>query len=158
MIYRISFSSNPRIILIIFILLALPAAGVAAFIFLGILWGIILCAGALFLDYHLLRYTINVLKSQVSTDEEGLRCITPNKEEVFFPWDEISIAGRYREERERPSLFLYSAAADRFLKIPDEYSHFHKLEEEIRSKTDFQEVELKDGMSLEDYLKTKSEE
>ena len=158
MIYRISLASNPRIIPVFLIILALPAAGVAAVIFLGVFWGIVASAGALFLDYHLIRYTVNVLKSRVSTSQEGVRCVTPAKEEIFLPWETITRAGSCREKGERPFLFLYSETEGKFLKIPDEYSQFHQLEEELRSKTDFQEVDLKEGMSLEDYLKAQSEE
>lgn len=140
------------------IILALPAGGVVAVIFLGIFWGIVISAAALFLDYHIFRFTANVLKSRVSTSREGVQCITPAKEELFFPWESITRAGSCREKGERPSLFLYSKTENKFLKIPDEYSHFHRLEEEIRSKTDFQEVDLKEGTTLEDYLKAQSEE
>jgi hypothetical protein len=156
MIYRISLASNPRIIFIFLIILALPAIGVAAVIFLGVFWGIVISAAALFLDYHFFRYTVNVLKSRVSINREGVKCVTPAKEELFFPWETITRAGSCRVKGERPFLFLYSEAENKFLKIPDEYSQFAKLEEELRSKTDFQEVDLKEGMTLEDYLKAQS--
>jgi hypothetical protein len=158
MVYRISLASNPRLILIFLIILALPAAGVAAVIFLGIFWGIVTCAAALFMDYHLCRYTLNILKSRVRTDDEGIRCITPDKEELFFPWDAVTYAGSCREKGDRPSLFLYSEAENKFLKIPDEYSQFHQLEAELRNKTDFRKVDLEDDMTLADYLKMQSEE
>ena len=97
MIYRISLASNPRIIPVFLIILALPAAGVAAVIFLGVFWGIVASAGALFLDYHLIRYTVNVLKSRVSTSQEGVRCVTPAKEEIFLPWNGLGDTGKLWE-------------------------------------------------------------
>jgi hypothetical protein len=154
--YRISFASNPKLLLLFLFMLVLPAAAVFALLSFGIFLGVIAIALALFFEYSLIRFTINHLKSRIDTEESGIRCFTPEKEELFYHWSSITHAGSYREKRRGGGyLFIYDSSEDKLLKIPDEYSDFDRLTQEIRENTPYKELDLKEGESLEEYLKDK---
>ena len=156
MVYRITFLSNPRLLVLLLLLAALPAFGAVALVIFGLLLGLIILGGALFLDYYLLRFTIQHLKSRIDTGENGIQCLTPAKEELFLPWERITHSGTFCEKRKRVQLFVYCSEEDRLLKIPDEYSRFRSLVEEVREKTPFREL---DGeVSVEEYLKNELKE
>ena len=55
MISRIKLSKNPKIFIVFFIILALPAAGVLFLYIFNIVMGIIAIAIALYLNYHLIK-------------------------------------------------------------------------------------------------------
>ncbi len=153
--YRISLASNPRLLLLFLFMLVIPAAAVFALLSFGIFMGVIAIAIALFFEYSLIRFTINHLKSKIDTEESGIRCITPEKEELFYPWSIITHAGSYREKGRGWYLFIYDSSKDKLLKIPNEYSDFDRLTQEIRENTPYKEIKLKEGESLEEYLKGK---
>jgi hypothetical protein len=136
-------------------MVALPAFGVFALLSFGLLLGIVILGGSLFLDYHLFRFTLQHVKSRIDTDEKGIRCLTPAKEELYLPWEDITHSGGLREKGKVRLLFIYNSEEDRFLKIPNEYSHFDRLEEEIRSRTPFRELEGE--VTVEEYLKKELE-
>jgi hypothetical protein len=153
MIYRLSIAANPKIFLLLFLLLLLPPAGIFALIHLGIIMGIIALAAALYFDYHMLKFLIGHLKSRIETDDTGIKCLTPMGESLEFNWKNISHAGSVAEKKTSYSLFIYSEADDRLLKIPGGYTDFDQLRAEIRDHTAFTEYELSDTETLEDRLK-----
>jgi len=151
MVYRISPLSNPRLLALPILLVGLPAFGIFALLNFGLLLGIVLFGASLFFDYHLFRFTLQHVKSRIDTDEKGMRCVTPAKEELHLPWESITHSGGIREKGKGRVLFVYASDEDRLLKIPKEYSRFDRLEEEIRSRTPFRELE--GGQTVEEYLK-----
>lgn len=158
MTYRITLFSNPRLILLIIIMLILPPAGVFGLFNFGLFLGIIALGLAGIIDYHFVKYTISALKTRIDTDEEGIACVTTEKETVHFAWQEITHSGLTRQQTRwrmqgTPSLFLYDGAGDRLLQIPREYSGFDALVEEVRDRTAFTEIHLSHEENLEDRLK-----
>ena len=151
--HRMTLSSNPRMIILVLFMIALPAAGILLLIFVGIVLGIIALAGAAYLDYTMLRFFRNHLKSWVETTDTELKCQMPDGELIVFSWDKVTTAGYFTQERGRPFLFVYREEADKLVTIPEEYSEFKTLYSEIEQRTSFQELSLAGGETIQDRLK-----
>jgi len=151
--HRITLSSNPRMIILVLFMIALPAAGILLLIFAGIFLGIIALAGAAYLDYTMLRFFRNQLKSWVETTDTELKCRMPDGELLNFSWDKVTAAGYFTQERGRPFLFVYREEEDKLVSIPEEYSEFETLYSQIKERTPFQELSLVRGETIQDRLK-----
>ena len=151
--HRLTLAANPRMILLILVLIALPIAAILLLIFVGIFLGIIALAGAGYLDYTILRYFRSHLKSWVETSAAELKCQMPDGELLIFPWNTVTAAGYCKQERGRPFLFVYKEEEDKLVTIPKEYGDFDTLFSEIRERTPFHEMSLRKGETIEDRLK-----
>jgi hypothetical protein len=154
LIHRITLASNPRMLLLVAVLIVLPAAGVALFFVAGALLGILGVGVAIYLDYTLVRFLRNHLRSYVQTTDDELSCRLPDGETMSFPWSAITHAGACTPAKGRPFLFVYDSAADRLVSIPAEYDGFAELRRSLEEKAPFQELTLAAGETLEERLKT----
>ncbi len=151
--HRMTLSSNPRMIILVLFMIALPAAGILLLIFVGVFLGIIALAGAAYLDYTMLRFFRNHLKSWVETTDTELKCRMPDGELLVFSWDKVTAAGYFTQERGRPFLFAYREEEDKLVTIPKEYSDFEILYSQIKERTPFQELSLAREETIQDRLK-----
>ncbi|UCF98495.1 MAG: hypothetical protein JSV89_02925 [Spirochaetaceae bacterium] len=152
--HTITLSSNPRMIILILVVISLPAMAVLLLIFAGTLFGIIALAGAAYLDYTMLRFFRNHLKSWVETTDTELKCRLPDGDLLEFSWDRVTAAGYCTQERGRPFLFVYREEGDKLVTVPKEYSEFEALHSIIRQRTPFQELSLGRGETIQERLKT----
>ncbi len=151
--HRLTLTSNPRLILLILILVVLPAAGVLLLIFAGIVIGIIALAAAGYLDYLMLRFFRNHLKSWVETSDSELTCKMPDGDLLTFPWEKITVAGCCTPAKGRPFLFVYRDEGDKLVTIPNEYTDFDMLQDQISRRRPFREISLVQGESIQKRLK-----
>ena len=161
MLYRLTFRTNPRMILLPIVLAGLIAAGVVAWRYAGAVVGLVVLAIAIYADIQIVRFLRRHLKSWVETTDEGLTARLPEGTTLHIPWSGLSRAGLCLRSGSRPILFLYDRSQDRLLCIPNEYSHFQELEEEIRRRTPratpFDQVRLRKEEMIEDWLKEQVE-
>jgi hypothetical protein len=151
--HTITITSNPRMIILFLVVIALPAAGILLLIFAGTLIGIIALAAAAYLDYSMLRFFRNHMKSWVETTDAELNCQMPDGELLVFSWDQVTAAGYCTQERGRPFLFVYREEGDKLITIPKEYSDFQTLYDTVKQRTDFQELSLHRGETIQERLK-----
>jgi len=151
--HTITLTSNPRMIILFLIVIALPAAGVLLLIFAGTLLGIIALAAAAYLDYSMLRFFRNHMNSWVETTDTELKCRMPDGELLDFSWNQVTAAGYCTQERGRPFLFVYREEGDKLVTIPKEYGDFQTLLSAIRERTPFQELSLSRGETIQERLK-----
>jgi hypothetical protein len=151
--HTITLTSNPRMIILFLIIVALPAVGVLLLIFAGTLLGIIALAAAAYLDYSMLRFFRNHMKSWVETTDTELKCRMPDGEMLVFSWDQVTAAGYCTQERGRPFLFVYREEGDKLVTIPKEYGNFEVLFSTIKQRTPFQELTLSKGETIQERLK-----
>ena len=151
--HTITIASNPRMIILFLIVIALPAAGILLLIFAGTLPGILALAGAAYLDYLLLRFFRNHMNSWVETSDTELACRMPDGDLLVFPWDQVTVAGHCTQQRGRPFLFIYKEKADKLVTIPKEYGDFETLSSTIKQRTPFHEFSLGRGETIQDRLK-----
>ena len=151
--HTITLTSNPRLIILFLIVIALPAAGVLLLVFAGTLIGIIALAAAAYLDYSMLRFFRNHLNSWVETTDTELKCRMPDGEMLVFSWDQVTAAGYCTQERDRPFLFVYREEGDKLVTIPKEYGDFQTLLSAIKERTPFQELTLSRGETIQEHLK-----
>jgi len=151
--HTITLTSNPRMIVLFLIVIALPAAGVLLLIFAGTLLGIIALAAAAYLDYSMLRFFRNHMNSWVETTDTELKCRMPDGELLDFSWNQVTAAGYCTQERGRPFLFVYREEGDKLVTIPKEYGDFQTLLSAIRERTPFQELSLSRGETIQERLK-----
>lgn len=154
MVYRITLSSNPKIVFIILIILALPAAGVA-FIFVSPFFGVVVVVVACYIDYHLFKFFISTIRSKVETSDEGIFFDLGSQDSTRMTWDDVTHAGVFTEQKKHPHLFIYCEEEDRLMTVPSEYSDFADLVEELRSKISLDEIDLLESETIKDYLKEK---
>ncbi len=156
MTYRVSVRANPRILILYFVIPALPAAGVLFTVLVDRIIGIIGLAVGGYMSYQLAKFLGSHLKSYIETSEEALRCRTTANTEIVLPWGSVSHAGQCFPEKGPDYLFVYSKADDKLLTIPREYAGFDQLREEIRGRVGegvFRELALTAEESLQDRLK-----
>lgn len=151
--HRITLSSNPRMIILILFMIALPAVGILLLVFVGIFLGIIALAAAAYLDYTTLRFFRNHLNSWVETTDTELKCRMPDGELLVFSWDAVTAAGAFTQEKGRPFLFVYQEEGDKLVTIPEEYNEFEALYSQVKGRTPFQELSLARGETIQERLK-----
>lgn len=150
--HRLTLRSNPRLIVLILLLIGLPAGGLLLLIYAGLPLGILGLAAAGYLDYTMLRFLHGHARSWVETTESELTCRMPDGELFSFPWDSITLAGYCTQERGRPFLFVCDLRADKLVTIPREYGDFDALHSEIRARTPFRKLSLARGETIRDRL------
>ena len=153
MLYKVKIKSHLKIILLYTAFLAVLALALFLVIKGDTLIGIIIFAAAGYVVFILTRSLIRELKSNVNTGEKEISFNLYGEEDIVFPWNTITSAGECSYKDGHRSLFVYNADDDRFIEIPDHISNFNRLKEELRIKTDFIEITLKEGETLKDALK-----
>ena len=125
----------------------------------GLILGLATLGFAGLFDYFFIKYMINILKSRITTSDDGISCTTTMGEAADFRWDDISHAGICQKEgKGKPCLFIYSSESDRLIQIPQEYGRFDDLSREIKDRTEFRELTLSGEETLEERLKGLLEE
>lgn len=152
MIYRFSFILNPKLLILLFIVVILFTAGIFAVFFLGIV-GIVVLGVAFYLDYHVVKFVFGQSKSKIDTDNSHIKFFTPESETISLAWDEIFLAGLFITQQLKPGLFLYCREDDKLLTIPRSYTDFDLLIKEVQNRTDFKTIQLSRGEQLRDHLK-----
>jgi len=150
-----SLASNPRLIALALVVLAMFGVSVAGFVTLTPLFGFIFLALALFLAYQFARFAGSSLRSRITTSEEGISFILPTRERESFAWGAISHAGYCTQAKGKPFLFVYAEAQDRLISIPREYTDFDALVEELRDATPFETMSLAPGETIQERLRAK---
>jgi hypothetical protein len=156
MTHRVTVASNPRMLLLAPVLLALPASGVLLLVYAGTLVGILALAGSAYLDYTMIRFLYRNLRSRVVTSDAQISCRLPGGEDLVFPWRAITAAGYCTQPRGRSFLFVYDQKMDKIVTIPDEYSLFGELKSELRRRVPpaiFQELSLEAGQTIQERLR-----
>ena len=122
--HRMTFTSNPRIVLLFIVVVAMFAVSVAGFVSLGLRYGFIFLALALFLAYQFGKFALAHARSLITTSDEGIRFRMPTTEQESFLWEKVSCSGYCTQARGKPFLFLYNESDDRLITVPREYSDF----------------------------------
>ena len=157
MTYRITLSSNPRIIIVLLLVVLLPAAGIVSFLFLPALLSVVILAVGGYIAYHLVKFLRSSMRSTVETGEEDIRFQIGQNDTTTIPWTEITFAGVCTKPRSRSVLYVYRERDDQLLTVPDEYESFENLLADVREKTSFEEIDLDADTSLNEHLKKKLE-
>jgi hypothetical protein len=152
--------SNPRILLVYLLMPVLLAAGMGAIFLLGPLFGFVALAAAGFLVWQMLKLTRRQLATRVETLTDEILFVMHGEEKVSFPWEKIRIAGmavepdgkgrmRARDRR----LFVYNEQDDRMFALSGEFENLDGLAVELRARTEFREIVLATGETLEAKLR-----
>jgi hypothetical protein len=157
MIYRITLSSNPKSILVILLAVLLPTAGVLSFQILPSFISVVLVILGVYLSYQLFKFLKNIFLSSIEVSEYGMKFRITAKETASLSWESISFAGMCRQEKMKPSVFLYNETDDRLLTIPSEYTNFENLLIELKEwlPIEIVEIELSRSETIRDYLRDK---
>lgn len=153
MLYSVKIKSHLKIISLYTAFLAVAVLSLFLIIKGNHIIGILILAAAAYVVFILTRSLKRELKSNVETGDNWISFNLYGEENLVFPWDTITSAGKCKYLDGHESLFVYNEKDDRFIEIPDHISDFTRLKEELQSKTNFIEVVLKKGESLKDALK-----
>lgn len=159
MIHRMTFQSNPRLIIIALLIVGLPVAGIWATVYWAERGGIIGLALAGYLVYHLVRFIIPQLTSRIETSETGMTCYLAGRDPLIFQWEQVTYAGLCRRKREHPTIFLYDRHIDQMITVPNEFSYFAALIQAVRDHTTvYRDIKLGRDESLKDWLRKQLEQ
>lgn len=158
--YRMTVRSNPKLLVVPGVVVALLAVAISLFS-VGPVLGIIALAVGGYLSWTLVRFIRKQLQCSVDVVEEGVVLDLYGEEKVTAPWDRISHLGTAVDTRGRKSVFLYREAEDKLLVIPDEFERFGEIVTRIRESSlataperTFHEISLGLGESVKDRLRT----
>ncbi len=160
MVYRMTVRSNPRILIVYIALPVILAAAVAAPFLLGLLYGIVAIAAAVFFAWQLLRLTRRQLATRIETLTDDIVFTLHGDEKIVMPWEKIRMAGfalhadsSGQTTRRDRRLFVYNETEDRMFTLTDEFADMDGLAAELRGKTDFRELVLAPGETLKEKLR-----
>ncbi|MGA2973840.1 MAG: hypothetical protein ABSF77_00850 [Spirochaetia bacterium] len=160
MVYRITLRSNPRILALYLLVPVILAAGIGALFLLGILFGLIALAAALFIGWSMVKLTRRQLATRIETLTDQILFVLHGDERIAYPWDALRIAGIAHEQREDGRkrrgdrrLFIYNEQDDRMIALTDEFENLDGLAAELRTRTDFREITLVPGETLKEKLR-----
>ena len=154
MTYRITVKSNPRMLLLMAVMIGAVAVVVLLFAAGSALGGIIALIVVGYLGFHAARHLVAQLQSKVVTTDDGITLEHSVIGSRSYNWHEISRAGYAvpRDKRERPVVFIYDEEQDSLITIPDEFENFKTLMGEVRRHTDFENIVLAPGETVEARL------
>lgn len=156
--YRITLSSNPRMIGILAIIALLPGAGIACFFVLPVFLAIIITIVGSYISYHLVKYVLTIIRSEVETKEDSIRFVLGKDNITEIEWEHIDYAGYCTQGRSKPFLYIYQEEEDKLLTVPSEYNGFSDLVDELRKRVAVEDVALGETDTINDYLKEKLED
>ncbi len=152
--------SNPRILFVYIVLPVVIALGIAAPFVLGVLYGLVALAAALFFVWQFVRLTRRQLATRIETLTDEIVFRLHGDEKIVVDWKQVSIAGfatatdaAGRSRRRDRRLFIYNETEDRLLSLTDEFENLDGLAAELRGKVDFRELVLAPGETLKDKLR-----
>ena len=135
MVYGFDVRSAPRIALLPAIALFLLAGSVVTLLLLSVVAGIAALAVSAWLSFHLIRFTVTHIRSELRTSAEGISSLSSFGVETRMPWESVTHAGRFRTRRSDRYLFVYNEQADELLTIPSYYTNISDLESELRERS-----------------------
>ena len=151
MIHKITFGSNPRLLLFYAILAALPFGGIMLYSNMPGIPGAIGMALSFFLAYKLFRFAHPFIKTHVITTDSDIT-VALAKQEIVFPWSEITLSGKCIPKKGRTFIFLYHLGEDRIVTIPYEYTNMAAMESALAEKTTFETFQVSLPMDIREIL------
>ncbi|TVR56478.1 MAG: hypothetical protein EA426_13570 [Spirochaetaceae bacterium] len=153
MIHRIRFGSSRSHYVFLALIIGIPVGGLAVtFLVHRVIGAILLLVGAFF-SYQFAKYLQLHLKSFIETNDEGLRALTSSREKVKISWDEITHAGHCTDTENHEYVFVYDENNDTLLTVPDEFTLFRELVDELESRMELERYSLKPGETVTERLK-----
>ena len=131
MIYRFQLRQNPRVILLPVIPAVLVGGSIALLVLVHPLLGLVALGISGYIAYQLLKFLRLHIKSEISTYDDELVCVTSLGEKSRIDWESVSHAGFYLVDEKPELLFVYSDSEDQLLTIPFHYTQMKGLENEI---------------------------
>ena len=152
--------SNPRILVVVTVIPVILLVGIGLFFLLGVSYGLIALALALLTAWSVLRFIRRQLAARISTTEDQIVFTRRGGEEILFPWHKVRLSGiaiaeepRRRAPRNGRRLFVYNDQDDRLISVTDEFEDLDGLAAELRARTDFRDIALSRGETLNDKLR-----
>ena len=150
---RITIISNPRILLVILFVILFPVLCAFSYRLFGVIIGVILFLFSLFFCYHIILYLVRKLSMKIIFSENRIRFYFNKKNDVSIPWQEITFAGSYVQEKGESSVFVYYEEKDKLFTISKEFTHYRELIDHIKQHTDFKNITLDKSETIEEHLK-----
>ena len=153
MIHAMTARSNPRLIFLGLLLLALPVFGIILLLTVSGIGGVIGLLASGFIAYQITQYMLPKVRARIETSDNGIVCTRPGSDDIAFCWPEVTQAGLIRQKSEKPSIFVYNENTDQLVLIPQEFSDFDQLLACVRQQAPFQDVQLDAAESIQDWLR-----
>lgn len=133
MVYAFDLRAAPRIVLLPVVASLLIGGAIVLLVLVHVAIGLIALAIAGWLTYHLLRFTITHVKSQVRTSDEGIVSLSSFGVETRIPWSNVTHAGTFDTRKSDRYLFVYNESTDELVTVPSYYTEITELENELKT-------------------------
>jgi hypothetical protein len=159
-VYRMTVRSNPRILVIVTVIPVILLAGIGMLVLLGMSYGLIALVLAMLAAWSVLRFIRYQLAACIETTEDQIVVTRRGGEKIHFPWNKVRLSGiatpatpRRRTPRNTRNLFVYNQQDDRLISVTDEFEDLDGLAAELRARTDFRNIALSRGETLNEKLR-----
>jgi hypothetical protein len=132
MVYRYQLSKNPRSILFPAVAVLLVGGSIAVVLTVDRVVGVIALVVSAIIGYYFVNMFRKSLASVIRLTDDGISAVSPMGANYSLEWGQITIAGVYSMPGKSPELFVYAEDNDRLFRIPDTYSNFDEMEDELR--------------------------
>lgn len=133
--------------------LVLIAGSVALIILVQPLLGVIALAVTGYISYHLTKFFLNTVRSEVRVFDDQIVFKTSMGAETRFPWEIITIAGWYTADDGNRILYAYAADDDQLISLPPTYERMDELAAEMAAHVELVELFGESGEDLSEVLK-----
>ena len=131
----------------------LAGLAVASVFFLDDPWSIVALVLLLAASFQLISRIRNALRSYVEVDDEGVRGVTANGQDVSMSWRDMTILGVAEDEKGFQSVFCYNDDADQYLQLPQLYEDFESLASRFSETQGAQHWTLSKGETIKSRLR-----
>ena len=132
MVYRYQLSKNPRSILFPAVAVLLIGGSITVGLAVDRTIGVIALIVSAIIGYYFVNMFRKSLASVIRLTDDGISAVSPMGANYSLEWGQITIAGIYTISGRHPELFVYAEDTDRLFRIPDTYSNFAGMQEELR--------------------------
>ena len=128
-------------------------AGIATFFFTSPVTGVICTGAGIWAASFVLKTIANIKKSRLVTYTEGFTAHLTNGDTMEFNWNEITHAGNIVGGEQDGLIFAYAEEKDQIIRLRAIFYNFEDFTEELKANTPFKEYQLKEGETIQSYLK-----
>lgn len=154
MVHKFELQKNPQVIGAIAFSVILAALGVAAVFVLDDPWSVVALVLLLAAAFQLMSRIRKALRSYVELDEDGVRGVTADGQQVEMLWSDMNVCGVAVDEKGFKSVFCYDEDADKYLQLPQLYKDFETLARRFTDKPGSLSWTLSKGETIQSRLRS----
>jgi hypothetical protein len=151
--YSFRVKGNRRLFVAYGLILLLIFLTAAPLVFLPGIAGMFIAVLFGYFAFQMIRMLLNHVKSFIMTHDDGITLRFPTTSLERLEWDQITHAGIIHTPENTVVRFIYAEGKDRLATIPEEYNRLEDLDEELKAKTPWYELNQEKGKSIQETIR-----